>query len=429
MHVRAAIAVLFAVLLGAARLSAQNDGSQGKKKFPFRIHGFVLANYSARLTDAQPPGEEGGRFLWADERLRLEVYGEAPKKHLSLLFKGDVFHDAAANKLGGVVREAYVDYARGPLDLRVGRQIVTWGVGDLVFINDVFPKDWNAFFSGRPIEYLKLGADAAKIQLSTPELNAELVVIPFFQPDNLPNPQRFLFFDPFPAVSNRTLRQPASTTGNTEFALRLYGRLLNSDVSVYAYRGFWRQPAFRPDQFPMATQLRGFYPQLSVYGASVQHNVGNSLISGEAGYYDSRDDHGGRDPAIPNSQVRLLAGYQRQLASEFTLGAQYYAEIMTEYSAYQANLPPTFPVQDRVRHLVTLRLTKFLKYQTWRLSWFSLYSPSDQDALLIPEVWHAINDRLSVAVGANIFAGTRPSTFLGQFDRNDNAYGSIRFDF
>jgi hypothetical protein len=426
---RAAVTVLVALLLGGIQLPAQTGKNQGKKKFPLRIHGFLLANYSARWNDAHPPGSEAGRFLWGDERLRLEISGQAPKKHLSLMFKGDVFHDAVANKPGGVVREAYVDYSRSSLDLRLGRQIVTWGVGDLVFINDVFPKDWNAFFVGRPIEYLKLGVDAAKLRLSTSEISAELVAVPFFQPDNLPNPRRFLFFDPFPAVSDRVLRQPASTTGDAEFALRLYRRLLGSDVSVYAYRGFWRQPSFHPDQFPQPTQLRGSYPRLAVYGASLQRNVGSNLISGEAGYYDSQEDRGGRDPAIPNSQFRLLVGYQRQVARELTLGAQYYAEITMDYSAYRANLPATFPMQDRVRHLVTLRLTKSLKYQTWRLSWFSFYSPSDQDALLIPEVWHAINDRFSVAVGANIFAGREQTSFLGQFNRNDNAYVSVRFDF
>lgn len=86
-------------------------------------------------------------------------------------------------------------------------------------------------------------------------------------------------------------------------------------------------------------------------------------------------------------------------------------------------------MQDRARHLLTLRLTRFLKYQTWKLSLFSFYSPSGQDLLLIPEVWHAITDRLSLTVGANVFEGQRPTTFLGQWDRNDNVYVAVQFDF
>ena len=408
---------------------AQPAQTQDNKKFPFRVHGFLLGNFAARTGDAHPAGEEGGRFLWADERLRLEISGDTANGNLSFMFKGDLFHDAVANKLDGVVREAYLDYSPAWLDLRLGRQVVTWGVGDLLFINDVFPKDWSAFFSGRPLEYLKVGVDAAKLHVATPALNAELVVIPFFERDNLPGPERFFFFDPFAGVPSRRLREPATTTGNTEFALRLYRRVFKSDVSLYAYRGYWRQPSFRPDQLPLPTELRGFYPRLAVYGASAQRNVGAALLSLEAGYYDSQDDRNGADPAVPNSQFRFLVGYQQQLASEFTLGAQYYAEILKDYDAYKATLPAAFPLRDRLRHLLTLRLTKFLKYQTWKLSWFSFYSPSDQDALLIPELWHAITDRFSLTVGANILEGRHPTTFLGQFDRNDNVYVVLRFDF
>ncbi len=60
---------------------------------------------------------------------------------------------------------------------------------------------------------------------------------------------------------------------------------------------------------------------------------------------------------------------------------------------------------------------------------FSFYSPSDQDALLIPEVSHAFSDRVNLTIGANIFEGRRPTTFLGQFDRNDNVYVVLRYDF
>ena len=421
--------IIISVLLGALCSFAQSPPTQNGPGLPVRIHGFLLGNYAVRTSDEHPASGEGGRFLWADERLRLELSGDTAKGNLSFLFKGDLFHDAVANKMDGIVREGYLDYSRPRFDLRLGRQIVTWGVGDLLFINDVFPKDWSAFFSGRPLEYLKVGSDAAKLHVATSALNAELVVIPFFEPDNLPAAERFFFFDPLAGVRNRSLREPATTIGNTELALRLYRRVAETDVSLYAYRGYWRQPSFRPDQFPLPTQLQGSYPRLAVYGVSAQRNVGAALLSLEAGYYDSQDDRRGADPVIPNSQFRFLAGYQRQLTTDLTLGAQYYAEIMKDYASHKATLPSGFPVQERARHLFTVRLTEFFKYQTWKLSLFNFYSPSDQDALLIPEIWHALTDRLSFTVGANIFAGRQSTTFLGQFDRNDNLYLAIRFDF
>ena len=34
-------------------------------------------------------------------------------------------------------------------DLKIGQQVLTWGTGDYVFLNDLFPKDYQSFFSGR----------------------------------------------------------------------------------------------------------------------------------------------------------------------------------------------------------------------------------------------------------------------------------------
>ena len=41
------------------------------------------------------------------------------------------------------------------LDLKFGRQVFTWGTGDYVFVNDLFPKDYVSFYIGRDDEYLK----------------------------------------------------------------------------------------------------------------------------------------------------------------------------------------------------------------------------------------------------------------------------------
>src|SRR3970282_1827099 len=68
----------------------------------------------------------------------------------------------------------------------------------LLFANDVFPKDWVALFTGRPMEYLKVGSDALKLDLHPGGIEAEIVVLPFFQPDRYPTGDRLLLPDPFP---------------------------------------------------------------------------------------------------------------------------------------------------------------------------------------------------------------------------------------
>lgn len=362
-------------------------------------------------------------------RLRLNVSAETASGKAGIVFKGDAVADGVTRDVYADVREGYARYAAGPFELRAGRQIITWGVGDLLFIDDVFPKDWESFFSGRPPEYLKLGVDGARLSFSSQKLNAELVVLPFFTPDQLPSAERFVFFNPYSAIPNQHQEKPAVNLGNTEVALRLSRQLAGFDMSVHAYRGFWRDPSAALDNPTGPSSVTWFFPVLSVYGLSAQRNGLGGVVSMEAGYYDSRDDRSGTDPAIPNSQSRFLAGYQREAWKDFTVGFQAYAEVMRDYTAYRRSLPTGTPAQDHVRTVLTTRLTQYLRYQTWKLSLFGAYSPTDQDYLLQPALTYKVTEKLSLGLGANVFGGQRETTYFGRFDKSDNVWSNIRFDF
>lgn len=176
-------------------------------------------------------------------------------------------------------------------------------------------------------------------------------------------------------------------------------------------------------------RLNRDYPRLVTWGASAQRNLLNGVVSFEGGRYNSLDDRGGSAPGVPNSQWRALASYQRQLARELTAIFQGYAEVMEGYGSYRQFLPAGFRAEDRVRGVFSVRLTQFLGYQNWRLSAFVACSPTDSDCLVQPEVSHRLSDRLSAALGANIFTGRYETTFFGQMAKNDNVYLSVRFDF
>jgi hypothetical protein len=99
---------------------------------------------------------------------------------------------------------------------------------------------------------------------------------------------------------------------------------------------------------------------------------------------------------------------------------------MLEYGAYKASLPPGAPEKREVRHLLFLRLTRLLRYQTMELSFIGIYGPSDEDGMVNPQASCKITDRMSVALGANVFFGTEESTQFGQLDKDDNLYLRLR---
>jgi hypothetical protein len=421
---RLVIFLISAVLwVHSSRLMSHASGVSAED---LSIHGFLQANYDFRLIGQQPPNPQGGDLLFGEERFQLRL-GYSNEK-VRLFTRTDLFYDHVANRPGIESREAYADGSVGPSDLRAGRQILIWGVGDYLFINDIFAKDWGAFFSGRPVEYLRVPQNAVKLDLGTTGLSAEIVAIPFFQADKLPLRNRFVQFDPFPGVA-RTTQEPGLELQHTELAARLYGATWGFETAFYLYYGFFRMPALRPDQMTAPTLITETFPRLAVYGTSTRGNALGGVVSVEIGYYDSIADRPGRDSTIPNSSFRYLAGYQRQLWEDFTLGLQYYGEVMMQHGAYRTSLPAGFPVQDQHRQLMTLRLTQLLWNQTLRVGLFAFYSPTDQDYYLIPEIRYSISDNLWMSATGNIFGGRRTTTFFGQFDADDNLAVTVRYEF
>jgi hypothetical protein len=388
------------------------------------LHGFVQGNYSMNMAEDNPDGKD---FKWSEERAQVKL--EATADPLRLFVKGDAFYDNIDKHSILELREGHVDYTSEKWDARIGRQVITWGVGDLLFINDVFPKDYEAFFSGRPMEYLKKGVDGAKIGIYPGFVSIELIAIPYFEPNNYPDSKRFWMYDPMPGITNRETQTPYKDFHEAETALRVYRDVAGFDTSLYYYHGFSRQPSIMPDDPVAPTKLTLFYPELSIYGASLQGRALDGVLSLETGHYDSRQDRQGADPMIPNSQMRYLIGYQRQLWEDFTLGLQYYGEYMQDYSVYVQNLPSGFSQEKRLHQLASVRLTQFMTHQTLRLSFFAFYGLSDGDYILNPEVKYNITDSVWIALGGNVFGGGKPWGQFGQFAKNDNVYTQVRYEF
>jgi len=362
-------------------------------------------------------------------RLQLELSQKGPAGSRAF-FKADLIGDGVEERGDVDLREFYLDLSPAQkLDIRAGRQILTWGTGDLIFINDLFPKDFVSFFIGRSLEYLKLGSDAVKLSLYPGPFSMDLVAVPHFTPSEIPKGERLSFFNPF---ANRiaapgeslSIREPAATPENTEFAARLYRTFGRYEGSLYGFRGFSKEPA---GMDPAAGQL--FYPKLSVYGASAQGPLLQGVASFEFGYNDSREDRSGTNPLVENSSLRYLLGYEWELWPDFTVRAQYYLEQMLEYGAYKASLPAGAPVTKEYRHLLFLRLTQFLRHQTLKLSFVGFFSPSEEDGMVNPEISYQITDQWSVASGVNAFFGNNDFTRFGQLRKDDNLYLRLRAAF
>lgn len=425
-HFVIAFGIVAGLMFGVTdRVFAQDDWDE-EGEAPVEIHGFVEGAMGGRVVDDPSTPDDA---LLNEARFRLDLAHYLDRTEL--YFKGDFVADGVSDDTRVDIRRAAVLLRLADwLDVVAGRQVLTWGTGDLVFLNDLFAKDFVSFFVGRDDEFLKAPSNSLKATVYTAAANLDFVWTPTFTSDEFINGERLSFNRP-PApdslasmpASPIVASYPDGSWENGEFAARLYRRLKGYELAAYAYAGFWKQPTAIDTTTMMPT-----FAELTVFGASARGNLLGGIANVEGAYYDSREDADGSDPLRPNSQARGLVGYERELFSNFTTGLQYYGEWTVDYDSLVANLPDGYPVPDDARHLVTVRLTHRLMRQTLSLSLFGFYSPNDEDGHIRLAATRDWNDTVALTIGANVMWGDSDS-FFGQLEDNSNAYLRVRASF
>jgi len=395
----------------------------------FNISGFWEARGGFRTqSDSHQRGTSIG-----ESRLQLELQKEF--ESFSINLTTDLLYDTVDRQRhieleqgkGWIdLREANIEFSPTDfVDVKLGRQVLTWGTGDLLFINDMFSKDWNSFFIGRDEEYLKAPSDAIKTSFFSSVANIDLIVNPHFDADRYIDGRRVSFFDPtLGAITGQNAIVKTDQPQGSEVSLRVYQTVGTYELAFYGYDGFWKSPAGFDALAGVA-----IFPELRVYGASVRGPLSSGIGNVEVGYYDSKDDSNGKDSLINNSEFRFLVGYEQELAKDLTLGVQYYLEWLLDYDGYRDGLLVGSPQRDEYRHLITTRLTWLTYNQNLQWSLFVYYSPSDADGYLRPKLHYKIDDNWSAEVGGNFFVGERKHTFFGQLRHNNNLFAAVRYGF
>ena len=376
---------------------------------------------------ADSDGPVGRRMTLGDARLRAEAewIGNAFENALEANAVGDLWYDAVTSDFEVEVRDLTVAFSpAGDIDVTAGRQVLTWGTGDLLFLNDLFPKDFVSFFAGRDDEYLKAPSDTLRVGYYNDLANVDVAWTPRYQPDEYLTGRRFSFFSP--QAGEVVAPDPpigAVEPRSYELAVRLYKTVRGVEYAAYGYHGYFKQPT------AIDADGRLTFAPLTSLGASVRLPLWSGLFNAEFAWYDSRDDEDGDDPAVPNSQVRFLAGFERELVANFTAGFQYYLEYTRDHDALLANSPTPQFEPDEYRHVLTNRLTYRIDQDRWTLSLFTFLSPSDEDFYLRPSVTYRQSDEWQFTAGGNWFGGREDHTFFGQLEDNSNLYVRIRYNY
>ncbi|BDY06144.1 hypothetical protein [Ferrimonas sp. YFM] len=381
------------------------------------VSGYLELGYGTRL-QSDATGLDGPTLSQALGRLETGYRSDRLQGSLRL----DLGYDEAVEQWIVDVRELALGTDIGAdAHLKAGRQVLTWGTGDYLFLNDLFPKDWQAFFSGQDDEYLKAPVNSIKGSWYGQSLNLDLVYMPRFEADNYLTGERFSYFDP---ISGQKVApdKRADEPSDDAASARLYWTRQGAEYALYGYWGYTGQP--------LGADAQGSpqHARLNAYGASVRLPALGGLLNAEAAYHLSPDADNA-DLSAPKDKVLALLGYETELVTNLTGSVQYYLEHIRDYQDYLAPLPNPEYAADQNRQLLTLRLTYRAMQEKLTLSLFSFYSPTDRDYYLKPQVSYRPNDQWLLSGGLNLMNGQDQHTFFGQLDDNSNAWFRLRYHY
>jgi len=417
--------VFLLTLLCTSKAHTQTKSSFLQKiKDASEFYGFTDIRSNLNLDSKSP---QPNNYTYSEYKLQLEsahYFGLSETR-----FKGDFMYDIYLKRFRFDLREANIWLPTWSwLDLKIGRQILTWGKGDLLFINDLFPKDWQSFFIGREIEYLKAPSDALKLNINTKAVQINFVYTPQFDPDRYLTGERVSLIvqgQPNAFTKDNTLpvTLPNQFFRNAEYAIRFQKTIGKLDLALYGYHGYWKSPsAYNLDKMAFD------FPSLTTYGLSIETNLLKGIVAAEMGHYISGDDQSGDNPLIRNSDFRYLISYNRDFKKDWNIGLQFYSEITLKYQELIRAIPLVSSLPAKTLNQFSIRVGKMLLKQKLNLSLISFYSFSGKDSYIRPNFSYKFTDKIKCDIGGNIFLSKNPSTFWGQFDRNDNIYLGFKYN-
>ena len=362
------------------------------------------------------------------------------------------------------LREAYVNAYLGPVDLRLGKQIIVWGRADLLNpTNNLTPNDMRI---RSPIEDdRRIGNFGARAFVRLAPVRFEVVWLPSYVPSELPPvslPQYVSFGGPkYPSPSLETWME----------AGRIHLELPSFEISVSYLYGYAPLPGLTLGEIifdkynPSVLIARTAYKH-QVVGFDFSTALGDIVgIRGEAAYRRPFDYQ--RQGNVPRPDLQCALGLDHRFGSVMvivqylgryafdwekqpgpvmeldpnTLKIDRYATPPADLDGYTTQYgniinsmlarfsQMLFSQTERVQHLATARVEWTTLHDALSLSAIGMVNLSTKEWLAAPKLGYRLSDTMTAYLGAEILTG--PSgTLFGMVDQTLSAgYAELRSTF
>jgi hypothetical protein len=416
------------------------------------VRGDVYAGKAQNVNNAEMKAGYGE--LGLQLRLRKDEHGDG---YAEVRFRDGLQSGSRGPVLD--VREAYVNGYFGPLDIRLGKQIIVWGRADVLNpTSNITPNDLRV---RSPVEDdRRVGNIGARGFLNFQPFRLEGVWMPMYVATELPAaklPQYVYFGD---------TRYPPPHLDRGLGAGRLHLELPAVDMSVSFLHGYAPLPGLTLESYtyginPTAIRISRTAYDHNVVGFDFSTVIGDYLgIRGEAAYRRPIDYK--NRPYTPRPDLQYVLGVDHSFGAVSVI-AQYIGRYTFDWHheagpGYTPYTPATlsslswsttverevnkvagqmlaqnnqiiFGQTAQVQHLATLRVEWLTLAETLSFSTLALVNFTTHEWLAFPKIGYKVTDRMSTAVGAEIFWGPENTLFNFAKDTLTAGYAELRYSF
>lgn len=383
------------------------------------VKGFVDTYHAVRAE---------GRHDWMASKTRVRAEVKVEKGPASVYTSLNALYDGILKDDTGIeLREAYLSWAKGGLDLRAGRQIVVWGVADGLRVTDcISPFDYTEFLA-EDYDDIRIPVNLLRVRYSWNVVTLELVYCPvpefFIIPTDEGNPWSVHLSDvSMPYEIDLESGKPQRRLCNTEFGGRIGANLRGIDFSVCALRTWNKMPALRMSlsEDQQTLLVRGEYQRMTMLGADCSMPLGQFVLRGETAFYFGEAQSAERLYCNGQCDVaNFLVGVDWYPGDDWMLSTQYCHKYIVgsvdELSVFQNS------------GLATVRISKDLLQGLLKLSTFAYIDVTQGGIFNRFSASYSLNDQMEVTAGFDFFHADH-----GQFSsyrKNSEIWFKMKYSF
>ena len=384
-----------------------------------QVKGFLDTYHAARTED---------KADWMASRTRARGEVKLEKGAASLFVSMNATYNAILkDRTGMELREAYLAYAKGNLDLRVGRQIVVWGVADALRLTDcVSPFDYTEFLA-QDYDDIRMPVNALRTRYTWRSVTFEAICNPvadfFILPTDRHNPWALtLPSAPLPYTIDLESCKPEKRLRNMEYGGRITTNLSGIDFSLSVLRTWNKMPALSLTVSDNGKSLlvKGEYRRMTMLGADCSLPVGQFVLRGEAAcYFDEAQSRGVGKDVVCRNTYNILAGVDWYPGNDWNFSAQY----CHKYTAGSLDGLSVY----RHAGLATARLSKELLRNTLKLSSFAYIDVANGGVFNRISASYALNDQIELTAGYDFFHADKGK--FAMYKQNSEVWVKAKYSF